>query len=56
MYHGDLTDKLKILYKLHLPPGECLLPYTATSEHGLFWHAIEKSFADEMGNATVQLP
>uniref|UniRef100_A0A8B9VGI5 TBC1 domain family member 9B n=1 Tax=Anas zonorhyncha TaxID=75864 RepID=A0A8B9VGI5_9AVES len=22
MYHGDLTDKLKILYKLHLPPGE----------------------------------
>lgn len=56
MYHGDLTDKLKILYKLHLPPGECLLPYTATSEHGLFRHAIEKSFADEMGNATVQLP
>lgn len=22
MYHGDLTDKLKALYKLHLPPGE----------------------------------
>ncbi|XP_054982845.1 TBC1 domain family member 9B isoform X2 [Sorex araneus] len=21
MYHGDLTDKLKALYKLHLPPG-----------------------------------
>lgn len=24
MYHGDLTDKLKVLYKLHLPPGESL--------------------------------
>lgn len=24
MYHGDLTEKLKALYKLHLPPGESL--------------------------------
>uniref|UniRef100_A0A8C5S196 TBC1 domain family member 9B n=1 Tax=Laticauda laticaudata TaxID=8630 RepID=A0A8C5S196_LATLA len=25
MYHGDLTEKLKLLYKLHLPPGDSLL-------------------------------
>lgn len=22
MYHGDMTDKLKLLYKLHLPQGQ----------------------------------
>lgn len=28
MYHGDLTEKLKALYKLHLPPGESLVSHS----------------------------
>lgn len=43
MYHGDLTEKLKVLYKLHLPPGEWPLSDIAATEHGLFWHAVETS-------------
>lgn len=27
MYHGDMTDKLKLLYKLHLPQGK--VPHVA---------------------------
>lgn len=34
MYHGDLTDKLKALYKLHLPPGEGLLTSQGLSRMG----------------------
>lgn len=28
MYHRDLTEKLKFLYKLHLPPGERRLSHS----------------------------
>ncbi|KAK2501404.1 hypothetical protein MC885_004308 [Smutsia gigantea] len=49
MYHGDLTEKLKALYKLHLPPGESLPTQPPQgpplcTELGL-WRARAQAFA-----------
>uniref|UniRef100_A0A452VK32 TBC1 domain family member 9B n=1 Tax=Ursus maritimus TaxID=29073 RepID=A0A452VK32_URSMA len=50
MYHGDLTEKLKALYKLHLPPGESLPP-CSPARASQVWSAGPPHLGKEKGTS-----
>ncbi|XP_056372973.1 TBC1 domain family member 9B isoform X2 [Hyla sarda] len=54
MYHGDMTDKLKFLYKLHLPPA--LSPEeteSALEATNFFTEDVTPEDSDGQGNGTA---
>uniref|UniRef100_A0AAQ5Z8D8 TBC1 domain family member 9B n=1 Tax=Amphiprion ocellaris TaxID=80972 RepID=A0AAQ5Z8D8_AMPOC len=52
MYHGDMTEKLKLLYKLHLPPGN-VPQLTWFSKPG---HQVQPDFQNPCCSQRLQLP
>uniref|UniRef100_A0A4W3HE78 TBC1 domain family member 8B n=1 Tax=Callorhinchus milii TaxID=7868 RepID=A0A4W3HE78_CALMI len=46
MYHGDLIEKLKLLYKLHLPPGTSPIEESAVDATQYFTQADEELYGE----------